>query len=57
MSIVSLVIAPHIAEKGGERGMAPVQLERERFETVVRPYVRYADELAPAARIIRTVLK
>jgi K(+)-stimulated pyrophosphate-energized sodium pump len=57
MSIVSLVIAPHIAEKGGERGMAPVQLEKERIETAVRPHVRYAEPFAPvAARVIYTVL-
>ena len=57
MSIVSLVIAPHIAEKGGERGMAPVQLENKRIETAVRPHVRYAENFAPAAaRMIYTVL-
>ena len=58
MSIVSLVIAPHIAEKGGERGMAPVKLENERIETAVRPHVRYAEAMAPAAaRVIYTVLR
>ena len=57
MSIVSLVIAPHIAEKGGERGMAPVQLEKERIEATVRPRVRYAEAFVPAAaRVIYTVL-
>ncbi|GAB3869720.1 sodium-translocating pyrophosphatase [Hymenobacter segetis] len=57
MSIVSLVIAPHIAEKGGERGMAPVHLEKERIEAVVQPHVRYAEAFAPAAfRVIYTVL-
>ncbi|MGY3089644.1 K(+)-stimulated pyrophosphate-energized sodium pump [Hymenobacter sp. UYAg731] len=57
MSIVSLVIAPHIAEKGGERGMAPVQLEKERIEAAVQPHVRYAEAFAPAAfRVIYTVL-
>ena len=57
MSIVSLVIAPHIAEKGGERGMAPVQLEKERIEATVRPHVRYAEAFMPAAaRVIYTVL-
>ena len=57
MSIVSLVIAPHIAEKGGERGMAPVQLENKRIETAVRPHVRYAENFVPAAaRMIYTVL-
>ena len=57
MSIVSLVIAPHIAEKGGERGMAPVQLEKERIEATVQPRVRYAEAFMPAAaREIYTVL-
>ena len=54
MSIVSLVIAPHIAVKDGERGMAPIQLEKERVEVAIRPHVRYAlTEMAPAA--LRTV--
>ncbi|GAB3856418.1 sodium-translocating pyrophosphatase [Hymenobacter terrigena] len=58
MSIVSLVIAPHIAEKGGERGMAPVQLEKERIEATVQPHVRYAEAFAPAAFcLIYTVLR
>jgi K(+)-stimulated pyrophosphate-energized sodium pump len=58
MSIVSLVIAPHIAEKGGERGMAPVQLENQRTEMVTRPYVRYAETLAPKAfQVIYTALR
>jgi K(+)-stimulated pyrophosphate-energized sodium pump len=53
-----LVIAPHIAEKGGERGMAPVQLENQRIETAVRPHVRYVENFVPAAaRVIYTVLK
>jgi K(+)-stimulated pyrophosphate-energized sodium pump len=58
MSIVSLVIAPHIAQKDGERGMAPVQLEKERVEVAARPHVRYAfAEAAPAAlRVIYTAL-
>jgi K(+)-stimulated pyrophosphate-energized sodium pump len=58
MSIVSLVIAPHIAEKGGAQGMAPVQLEKDRAELVSRPHVRYAfANAAPAAaRFIYTVL-
>ncbi|GAB3579783.1 proton/sodium-translocating pyrophosphatase [Hymenobacter daeguensis] len=57
MSIVSLVIAPHIAQKGGERGMAPVQLEK-RVEVAARPHVRYAEALAPAAaQVIYTVLR
>ena len=58
MSIVSLVIAPHIAEKGGERGMAPVQLEKQRIETAVQPRVRYAESLAPvAAKVVLTALR
>jgi K(+)-stimulated pyrophosphate-energized sodium pump len=58
MSIVSLVIAPHIAERGGERGMAPVKVENERTEAATRPHVRYAETLAPsAARVIYTVLR
>ncbi|MBF9222135.1 sodium-translocating pyrophosphatase [Hymenobacter ruricola] len=58
MSIVSLVIAPHIAEKGGERGMAPVRLENERTETAAHPHVRYAETLAPKAfRVIYTALR
>ena len=58
MSIVSLVIAPHIAEKGGERGMVPLKLEKERIETAARPHVRYADSFAPAAaRVIYTALR
>ncbi|MET4076708.1 sodium-translocating pyrophosphatase [Hymenobacter sp. UYCo722] len=58
MSIVSLVIAPHIAVKDGERGMAPVQLEKERVEVAARPHVRYAvEEVAPTAlRVVYTVL-
>ncbi|MDB5268282.1 MAG: sodium-translocating pyrophosphatase [Hymenobacter sp.] len=48
MSIVSLVIAPHIAEKGGERGMAPVRHEFERVQVVAQPKVRFAmEEVAP----------
>ena len=58
MSIVSLVIAPHIAVKDGERGMAPVRLENERVETAVQPHVRYAEAFAPAAaKVIYTVLR
>ena len=58
MSIVSLVIAPHIAVKDGERGMAPVQLEKERVETAVQPHVRYAEAFTPAAaKVIYTVLR
>ena len=58
MSIVSLVIAPHIAEKGGERGMAPVQLQNQRTEAAARPRVRYAAAIAPAAfRFVYTALR
>ncbi|WP_426060767.1 sodium-translocating pyrophosphatase [Hymenobacter sp. B1770] len=58
MSIVSLVIAPHIAERGGERGMAPAKVENERTEAAARPHVRYADTFAPsAARVIFTMLR
>ena len=58
MSIVSLVIAPHIAEKGGERGMAPVKPQRERTEVAARPHLRYIENAAPAAaRVIYTVLR
>jgi len=57
MSIVSLVIAPHIAERG-ERGMAPVQPEKVRTEIAAQPKVRYAETLAPAAaRFIFTTLR
>ncbi|WP_216689918.1 sodium-translocating pyrophosphatase [Hymenobacter siberiensis] len=58
MSIVSLVIAPHIAEKGGERGMAPVQMEKQRIEATLQPHVRYAEAFVPAAaRVIYTALR
>jgi len=58
MSIVSLVIAPHIAEKSGERGMAPVQLENQHTEVAARPHLRYAETVAPAAmRVIYTALR
>jgi K(+)-stimulated pyrophosphate-energized sodium pump len=48
MSIVSLVIAPHIAVTDGvvRRGVAPV--EPKPIEQVIQPKVRYA-ELAPTA--------
>ena len=57
MSIVSLVIAPHIAAKDGERGMAPVRHEKERVEVAARSHGRYAGEdAAPAAvRVAYTV--
>jgi K(+)-stimulated pyrophosphate-energized sodium pump len=48
MSIVSLVIAPHIAEKG-ERGMAPWQPEKVHTEIAAQPKLRYAETVAPAA--------
>jgi K(+)-stimulated pyrophosphate-energized sodium pump len=58
MSIVSLVIAPHIADRSGERGMAPVQPEKTKQEWSVKPKVRYAETMAPeAARVIFTVLR
>ncbi|GAA4373090.1 sodium-translocating pyrophosphatase [Hymenobacter koreensis] len=61
MSIVSLVIAPHIAVDGTapERGVAPLPLKPAVEQAVVptaQPKVRYAD-LAPAAtRIVLTSL-
>ena len=58
MSIVSLVIAPHIAAKDGERGMAPVRHELEHVQMVAQPKVRFAmGEVAPAAlRVVYTTL-
>ena len=58
MSIVSLVIAPHIAQKDGERGMAPVRRELEHVQMVAQPKVRFAvEEMAPAAlRVVFTSL-
>ena len=58
MSIVSLVIAPHIAVKDGERGMAPVRHELENVQMVAQPKTRFAvEEVAPTAiRVIYTVL-
>ncbi|KAA9332287.1 sodium-translocating pyrophosphatase [Hymenobacter busanensis] len=61
MSIVSLVIAPHIARDGAvvERGVAPLPLKPATEQVsapTMRPKVRYA-ELAPAAsRIVLTSL-
>jgi K(+)-stimulated pyrophosphate-energized sodium pump len=48
MSIVSLVIAPHIAVTDGtvRRGVAPV--EPKPIERMIEPKVKYVD-LAPAA--------
>jgi K(+)-stimulated pyrophosphate-energized sodium pump len=58
MSIVSLVIAPHIAEHGGERGVAPAQPEKLRLEAANHPKVRYAMNMAPAAaRFIYTAMR
>jgi K(+)-stimulated pyrophosphate-energized sodium pump len=56
MSIVSLVIAPHIAEHAGGPGAAAAP-EAPRFEQAFRPRVRYSETLAPAAaRLLRTAL-
>jgi K(+)-stimulated pyrophosphate-energized sodium pump len=60
MSIVSLVIAPHIAREGSgiDRGVAPLPQRPavEQLRPTVEPKVRYA-ELAPAAsRILLTTL-
>lgn len=58
MSIVSLVIAPHIAVRDGQQGMAPVQLENQRMEVAAQPRLRYAEAVAPAAvRVIFTALR
>ncbi len=51
MSIVSLVIAPHIARVGGERGMAPAP-QQDRVE-LSQPRVRFVQNPTPA---IETVL-
>lgn len=51
MSIVSLVIAPHIARVGGERGMAPQQ---DRVE-LSQPRVRFVQNPTPAIEaVLRT---
>ena len=56
MSIVSLVIAPHIAEK--TTAPAAVAPEKLRIEQAFRPSVRYAETLAPAAaRVVYTALR
>ncbi|RAK65794.1 sodium-translocating pyrophosphatase [Hymenobacter edaphi] len=60
MSIVSLVIAPHIAREGAviDRGVAPVP-QRPAIERVVpkvEPKVRYAELGTEAARIVLTTL-
>jgi K(+)-stimulated pyrophosphate-energized sodium pump len=55
MSIVSLVIAPHIARVGDARGVAPVRLP-ESLE-LTQPRVRFAQLTMPtAALVMRTVL-
>ncbi|WP_151087670.1 sodium-translocating pyrophosphatase [Hymenobacter baengnokdamensis] len=46
MSIVSLVIAPHIARHGGERSMAPTPIH-DRVE-LTQPHVRFVQNAAPA---------
>ncbi|AMR27084.1 sodium-translocating pyrophosphatase [Hymenobacter psoromatis] len=50
MSIVSLVIAPHIARVGGERGMAPAP-QHENVQ-LSQPHVRFAQNIVPAAEVI-----
>jgi K(+)-stimulated pyrophosphate-energized sodium pump len=56
MSIVSLVIAPHIARVGGERGMAPAPLREQ--VGLSQPRVRFVQNVAPtAAGILQTALR
>jgi K(+)-stimulated pyrophosphate-energized sodium pump len=56
MSIVSLVIAPHIARVGGEHGMAPAPL-KEHVE-FSQPRVRFVQNVVPAAQsILQTTLR
>ncbi|MVN79004.1 sodium-translocating pyrophosphatase [Hymenobacter sp. HMF4947] len=57
MSIVSLVIAPHIARPGGEQGMAPATT-RERL-VLPQPRVQLVQQAAPAAAeaILLTALR
>jgi K(+)-stimulated pyrophosphate-energized sodium pump len=50
MSIVSLVIAPHIARPGGERSMAPAP-QHEQVQ-VSQPHVRFVQNTAPAIEAI-----
>jgi K(+)-stimulated pyrophosphate-energized sodium pump len=53
MSIVSLVIAPHIARPGGEQGMAPVP--HTEYTELSQPRVRFVQYVAPAAEaVLRT---
>ncbi|MBD2715706.1 sodium-translocating pyrophosphatase [Hymenobacter sp. BT646] len=54
MSIVSLVIAPHIAAP--ERGVAPVDL-KPRVELDARPKVKFADVTDHAAEAVFTLLR
>ncbi|WP_078062800.1 sodium-translocating pyrophosphatase [Solirubrum puertoriconensis] len=61
MSIVSLVIAPHIAKEGEvppERGVAPAPLRpaTEQVLPAAKPQVRYADLGTEAKRIVLTSL-
>ncbi|TPG72245.1 sodium-translocating pyrophosphatase [Hymenobacter nivis] len=58
MSIVSLVIAPHIAEHAGGPGASAAPAPAPpRFEQAFRPRVRYSETLVPAAaRLLRTAL-
>jgi K(+)-stimulated pyrophosphate-energized sodium pump len=55
MSIVSLVIAPHIARVGGERGLAPSS-GNERVE-VSQPHVRFVQNIIPTEAILHTALQ
>ncbi|QKG51644.1 sodium-translocating pyrophosphatase [Hymenobacter sp. BRD67] len=50
MSIVSLVIAPHIARHGGERSMAPTPIH-DRVE-LTQPHVRFVQTAAPAVEAV-----
>jgi K(+)-stimulated pyrophosphate-energized sodium pump len=53
MSIVSLVIAPHIARVGGEHGMAPVP--HTEYTELRQPRVRFVQYVPPAAEaVLRT---
>jgi K(+)-stimulated pyrophosphate-energized sodium pump len=50
MSIVSLVIAPHIAREGGAASVAPVPF-KERAELHLPP-VRFAQQMVPAVKLV-----
>lgn len=53
MSIVSLVIAPHIAHVGSEHGLAPAP--RPKYTDLSQPSVRFVQNVAPAAeKVLRT---